>query len=124
MTPQFIEATLCGGGCHNSRQSCVPTRSKVSDIDNDNGDVNDNDNGIIEEEKTSLPGRERRGAEWAIPLLQPTWELIIIHESEISFSQGQQGYSYRILTLLNDAIKQSKHWQEFRKHFDIYIEFN
>ena len=38
MTPQFIEATLCGGGCHNSRQSCVPTRSKVSDNDNDNGD--------------------------------------------------------------------------------------
>ena len=38
------------------------------------------------------------------------WKVnIIIHESEISFSQGQQGYSYRILTLLNDAIKQSKH---------------
>ena len=38
MTPQFIEATLCGGGCHNSRQSCVPTRSKVGDNYNDNGD--------------------------------------------------------------------------------------
>ena len=47
MTPQFIEATLCGGGCHNSRQSCVPTRSKVSDNDNDNGDGGncDGDNG-------------------------------------------------------------------------------
>ena len=51
MTPQFIEATLCGGGCHNSRQSCVPTRSKVGDNDNDNddgdgdGDTGDNDNG-------------------------------------------------------------------------------
>jgi len=22
MTPQYIEVTLCGGGCHNSRQSC------------------------------------------------------------------------------------------------------
>ena len=29
MTPQYIEATLCGGGCHNSRQSCVPIQSKV-----------------------------------------------------------------------------------------------
>ena len=49
MTPQFIEATLCGGGCHNSRQSCVPTRSKVSDIDNDNdngdGGIGDGDTG-------------------------------------------------------------------------------
>ena len=29
MTPAYIEATLCGGGCHNSRQSCVPVQSKV-----------------------------------------------------------------------------------------------
>ena len=43
MTPQFIEATLCGGGCHNSRQSCVPTRSKVGD--NYNGDDNGDGDG-------------------------------------------------------------------------------
>ena len=30
MTPQFIEASLCGGGCHNTRQSCVSTATKVS----------------------------------------------------------------------------------------------
>ena len=29
MTPAYIEVTLCGGGCHNSRQSCVPVQSKV-----------------------------------------------------------------------------------------------
>jgi len=32
MTPQYIEATLCGGGCHNSRQSCVPTHSKIRKV--------------------------------------------------------------------------------------------
>lgn len=32
MTPQYIEATLCGGGCHNSRQSCVPIQSKIRTV--------------------------------------------------------------------------------------------
>jgi len=29
MTPQFIEVSLCGGGCHNTRQSCVSIAKKV-----------------------------------------------------------------------------------------------
>jgi len=32
MTPAYIEATLCGGGCHNSRQSCVPVQSKIRTV--------------------------------------------------------------------------------------------
>jgi len=32
MTPQYIEATLCGGGCHNSRQSCVPIQSQIRKV--------------------------------------------------------------------------------------------
>jgi len=32
MTPQFIEIPLCGGGCHNSRQSCVSTATKVRHV--------------------------------------------------------------------------------------------